>query len=63
MASSKEDLMLVVAMLLPEEKEENQIKKRNKSYIRMDFEHFSKVVDYLSKRLHGQSNDGLGKAS
>ena len=34
-----------------------------KSYMRMDFEHFSKVVDYLSERLHGQSNGGLCKAS
>ena len=34
-----------------------------KSYMRMDFEHFSKVTDYLSERLHGQSNEGLRKAS
>ena len=34
-----------------------------KSYMRMDFEHFSKAVDYLSERIHGQSNEGLCKAS
>ena len=34
-----------------------------KNYMRMDFEHFTKVVDYLSERLHGQSNEGLCKAS
>ena len=34
-----------------------------KSYMRIDFEHFSKVVDYLSERLHEQSNEGLCKAS